>query len=234
MATHSTSSVNWVLHGFILVSIGIHAVVFLHIAGIYENRAVSYIELTLQQVSNPATRNIPQPRTRNKPEPTAEITPVTPQQLHIPKIKLDPVVARTPDLRYDTVQLPQMPDTVSAAQASAAAVDSRPASVDTADVPVEFTTAREYLDLLNMRINSVKQYPESARSRHIQGQVQVSFVLMADGSLGDVRIVKSSRHSNLDDAAIAAIKKAAPFPKPPPSLFNAPVTLHINILFELA
>lgn len=61
MAQHSHMSVNWLLHGFILVSLGIHVLLFLHMAGIYENRAMSYIELSLQQVSKPSTRDIPSP-----------------------------------------------------------------------------------------------------------------------------------------------------------------------------
>jgi periplasmic protein TonB len=234
MAHHTPPSVNWLLHGFIFISLGVHVLVFLHMAGIYENRAVSYLELSLHQVSKPAGRDIPRPRIRNKPVQTAEVTPVQPKQLHIPKINLDPVVSRTPGLLNEVISLPQMPDTVSASQVAAAAVDARPAAVvDTADVQPEFTTAKEYFDMLNMRIHSAKQYPESARSRHIQGQVRVKFVLMADGTLGDVKIVKTSRHKNLDDAAVAAIKKAAPFPKPPSFLFETPVTMQINILFEL-
>ena len=59
-------SVNWLLHGFIVVSFGIHVLIFLHMAGIYENRAMSYIELTLQQVPKPSTRDIPTPRIRRK------------------------------------------------------------------------------------------------------------------------------------------------------------------------
>jgi len=233
MAHHTPPSVNWLLHGFIFISLGVHVLVFLHMAGIYENRAVSYLELSLHQFSKPAARDIPRPRIRNKPLKTAEVTPVQPKQLHIPKINLDPLVSRPPSLLKDVISLPEMPDTVSAAQVPASAVDSLPAPVDTADVQEEFTTAKEYFDMLNMRIHSAKQYPESARSRHIQGQVRVKFVLMADGTLGDVKIVKTSRHKNLDDAAVAAIKKAAPFPKPPSFLFETPVTMQINILFEL-
>jgi periplasmic protein TonB len=234
MAQNTTSSINWLLHGFIFISFGVHVMVFLHMAGIYENRAVSYLELTLQQVSKPAARDIPMPRIRQKQVPATEVTPVQPKQLSVPKINLDPMVTRTPDLRHDAVTPPQIPDTVSAARVPAAAVDSRPASVDTADVQVEFTTAREYFEMLNMRIHSVKEYPESARSRHIQGRVMIKFVLLADGSLRDVQIVKSSRHKYLDDAAVNAVTKAAPFPKPPSFLFKTPITLQINILFELA
>jgi protein TonB len=127
-----------------------------------------------------------------------------------------------------------MPGNVSAVAVPAAGFTPRPERVENADVQVEFTTAREYFEMLNMRIHSVKEYPESARSRHIQGRVKIKFVLLADGSLGDVQVVKSSRHKNLDEAAVNAVKKAAPFPTPPSFLFKTPVTLQINILFELA
>jgi len=234
MAQSSPSSVNWLLHGFILVSLCIHVVIFLHMAGIYENRAVSYIELTLQQVSKPSAREIPRPRIRRKPVQKTEVTPIQAKQLHVPKIKMDPIVTRVPAHTREQIHLPRMPDTVSAAAVPAAEFDTRPDPVETTDIQVEYTTAREYFEMLNMRIHSVKEYPESARSRHIQGRVKIKFVLLADGSLEDVQVVKSSRHKNLDDAAVNAVKKAAPFPKPPSFLFKTPVTLQINILFELA
>ncbi|MEE4363201.1 MAG: TonB family protein [Desulfotignum sp.] len=234
MAQPSPSSVNWLLLGFILVSLSIHVVIFLHMAGIYENRAVSYIELTLQQVSKPSAREIPRPRIRRKPVQKTEVTPVQAKQLHVPKIKMDPIVTQVPAYTRDHIHLPQMPGNVSAAAVPAAGFTPRPERVENADVQVEFTTAREYFEMLNMRIHSVKEYPESARSRHIQGRVKIKFVLLADGSLGDVQVVKSSRHKNLDEAAVNAVKKAAPFPTPPSFLFKTPVTLQINILFELA
>lgn len=234
MAQSSTPSVNWLLHGFILVSFGIHVIIFLHMAGIYENRAVSYIELTLQQVSKPSAREIPRPRVRRKQVKKTEITPIQAKQFHVPKIKMEPIDTRVPAYTRDQIHLPRMPDTVSAAAVTAAEFDTRPDPVETADVPVEFTTARDYFEMLNMRIHSVKKYPESARSRHIQGRVMIKFVLLADGTLKDVQVVKTSRHKNLDEAAVNAVKKAAPFPKPPSFLFKTPVTLQINILFELA
>ncbi len=228
-------SVNWLLHGFILVSFGIHVLIFLHMAGIYENRAMSYIELTLQQVSKPSTRDIPSPRIRRKQVQKTKVTPIDPKPFQVPKMKLDPVVTRTPTVTNDQIPLPQIPDTVSAASVPVTGIRPQPESVvDTTDVQTQFTTARDYFEMLNLRIHSVKKYPESARSRHIQGRVKVKFVLLADGSLKEVQVVKSSRHKNLDDAAVTAVKKAAPFPRPPASLFKTPVTFQIHILFELA
>jgi len=54
------------LQALICVSLGIHVLVFMHVSGIYRSRAVSFIELTLQDVSKPYTRNIPRPRMRIK------------------------------------------------------------------------------------------------------------------------------------------------------------------------
>jgi protein TonB len=235
MALHSHRPVNWLLHGFILVSFGIHVLIFLHMAGIYENRAMSYIELTLQQVSKPSTRDIPSPRLRRQQVQKTTVTPIDPKPFQVPKMKLDPVVTRTPTVTNDQIPIPQMPDTVSAASVPVTGFSAQPESVaDTTDVQTQFTTARDYFEMLNLRIHSVKKYPESARSRHIQGRVKVKFVLLADGSLKDVQVVKTSRHKNLDEAAVNAVKKAAPFPKPPASLFKTPVTFQVHILFELA
>lgn len=234
MALHSHRPVNWLLHGFILVSFGIHVLIFLHMAGIYENRAMSYIELTLQQVSKPSTRDIPSPRLRRQQVQKTTVTPIDPKPFQVPKMKLDPVVTRTPTVTNDQIPIPQMPDTVSAASVPVTGFSAQPESVaDTTDVQTQFTTARDYFEMLNLRIHSVKKYPESARSRHIQGRVKVKFVLLADGSLKDVQVVKTSRHKNLDEAAVTAVKKAAPFPRPPASLFKTPVTFQIHILFEL-
>jgi protein TonB len=204
-------------------------------AGIYENRAMSYIELTLQQVSKPSTRDIPSPRLRRQQVQKTTVTPIDPKPFQVPKMKLDPVVTRTPTVTNDQIPIPQMPDTVSAASVPVTGFSAQPESVaDTTDVQTQFTTARDYFEMLNLRIHSVKKYPESARSRHIQGRVKVKFVLLADGSLKDVQVVKTSRHKNLDEAAVNAVKKAAPFPKPPASLFKTPVTFQVHILFELA
>ena len=234
MAKDPHMSVNWLLHGFIVVSFGIHVLIFLHMAGIYENRAMSYIELTLQQVSKPSSRDIPSPRIRRQQVQNTEVSPVEPKPFQVPKMKLDPVVTRTPAVPTDQIPLPRMPDTVSAASVPVTGFEPRADAVDTTAIQAEFATARDYLEMLNLRIHRVKEYPESARSRHIQGRVKVKFVLLADGSLKDVQVVKSSRHKNLDEAAVTAVKKAAPFPKPPVTLFKTPVTFQIHILFELA
>ncbi|MCG8616017.1 MAG: energy transducer TonB, partial [Desulfobacterales bacterium] len=96
-----------------------------------------------------------------------------------------------------------------------------------------FGSAGDYFDMLNLRINSAKTYPSAARERRIEGRVTVQFTLLADGSIREVKIVKSSRNRRLDKAAVQAVEKAAPYPRPPVRYLKPPATLKINLSFEL-
>jgi protein TonB len=58
-------------------------------------------------------------------------------------------------------------------------------------------------------------YPAMARRMGWEGRVVVSFLVLSDGSVRDVRVVQGSGHSALDRGAVDAVRKAAPFPRPP-------------------
>ena len=55
-------------------------------------------------------------------------------------------------------------------------------------------------------------YPALAQSREIEGQVEVTFQVLPDGSVGDIYISRSSGYPILDDAALATVKKWSYFP----------------------
>lgn len=71
--------------------------------------------------------------------------------------------------------------------------------------------------------------PARARAR---GDVLVSFTVNAGGGLGGVRIARSSGSPELDQAALAVVRRAAPFPPIPPEsgrrnwAFTLPLGLH--------
>jgi protein TonB len=227
---------NWLLHGFIVISLGVHVLMFLHISGIYENRAVAYIELSLDQVSKPRVRSIPTPRVREKnPDITREET-VQVKPFHVPKIRIETAVDPETAPDESPIALPRLPDDMDIGGFAVAALQVRKPvpEITPREEQFEFTTAREYFEMLNLRIHSFKEYPESAKSRHLEGRVKIRFVVSKDGSLADIKILKSSRYKNLDEAALAAVKRAAPFPRPPAFLFKTPLTMQISILFELA
>lgn len=62
---------------------------------------------------------------------------------------------------------------------------------------------------------SLRGIPRSAISR-ARNDVQVSFVVSASGEVGSVRISRSSGSPELDSAALAVVRRAAPFPPIPP------------------
>lgn len=246
---------NFLLHGFILMSLGSHILIFLNMAGIFEDKTVSCIELSLHQISGPAVHQMSKPATRVIPRP--KMIKKDANASYIPRIRADKTRDRTHDSPEGRIRLPRLPDDMDVAafladrleaqtpaesvEPHAAAVES-PArddshtvqeSVGTHEKKVEFTSAEAYFAMLNSRIQKFKNYPKAAESRHIEGNVKVEFAVLKDGSLSDVRIVKSSRYRILDEAAIETIKRASPFPGPPAVFFTPPVTMQINILFEL-
>ena len=216
---------NGLLQGFILISFGVHIILFLHVAGIYESRAVSYIELSMHQISKPNHRMIPKPRMRKIPPKVPDTKNVTMKKMIIPQIKVD-TLNNNQDHTYEQIDIPNLPDNMDVSGYSIP-------SLKLQNPVVQFTSAKEYFEMLNLRIHSFKKYPEFAKSRHIEGRVKIQFMLAEDGSILNLKINKSSRNKSLDNAALEAIKKASPFPRPPAFLFKTPVTLSINILFEL-
>lgn len=71
-------------------------------------------------------------------------------------------------------------------------------------------------------------YPTLARRRGWSGQVEISFTIVPNGTVSDLRVTSSSGFSVLDDAALAAIRRAAPFAPP-----RLTAVLVMPITFEL-
>ncbi len=54
-------------------------------------------------------------------------------------------------------------------------------------------------------------YPEAARRRNIEGGLVLSVDLLPDGSVDHIRVLRSSGHDILDEAAIRIVRLSAPF-----------------------
>ncbi|MFT4578787.1 MAG: TonB family protein [Nitrospinales bacterium] len=90
-----------------------------------------------------------------------------------------------------------------------------------------------YTNSIQLKISQSKIYPPLARERKQQGKVFLSFKLDANGKILELSIENSSGHKILDQAAIKAIKEAAPFPTIPASLNKKYASLKIPISFIL-
>ncbi len=92
---------------------------------------------------------------------------------------------------------------------------------------------RSYFAAVLARIEAAKQYPPSAVRRHIEGNAVVTFCLSPDGRLLLNHLKRSSGYSMLDNAALAAVHDAAPFPGFTNTSNTLPRALSVTISFVL-
>ena len=69
-----------------------------------------------------------------------------------------------------------------------------------------------YRTRIRQAVDEHKHYPRMARRLGLEGRVVVAFTVEADGRLARVRVVESSGSELLDEAALEAVRQAAPFP----------------------
>ena len=75
-----------------------------------------------------------------------------------------------------------------------------------------------YFRRMYERIDSIVRYPRELAQALEQGEVVVTFTLFANGSVGDVRLLKSSGFEQFDDELQRALRVAAPFGPVPVAL----------------
>ena len=229
--TTRSSGSNRLMHSLVVLSLVAHAGIFLHISRVYRSNAVSYIEMTVQTSARPAARNIPRPRPRpRRPPPAEPMKKPDRVQRPLPRLRalaVAPIEGRLPASLMEQIRVPEVPQTPG--------VDSSEwvAAPQIQETTGEFMTASSYLDMVRLKIERRKRYPETAKSRYIEGRVTIRFVLLTDGGVRDVTVVRAARSKELNTAALDAVQRAAPFPKPPSNLFKRDLPLELTIVFEL-
>lgn len=93
---------------------------------------------------------------------------------------------------------------------------------------------RHYLQHIRERISRYKKYPPTARTRQLEGRVGIRFLLFATGEVQQLAISRSSGQELLDQAALRAVQDGAPFLRPPVDLPTDPITIELNIVFNLS
>lgn len=92
----------------------------------------------------------------------------------------------------------------------------------------------QYLRLVRERIGRYKKYPLIAKKRELEGQVGIRFLLTGAGEARLLAVSRSSGQEILDNAALRAVQDGAPFPPPPTGLLTEPITIELNIVFNLS
>ncbi len=210
---------NRLMHAMIGVSIVVHLFIFLHISGLYRSKTMTFIELTMQDISKPFSRSIPRPRVRHTPPKVTAPKNLDIINPRLPKFQIDQVQNDFSKSLMESLATPDIPDTsdntISDFNSSA------------------FAGANDYYEMIRLRIEKNKIYPDEAKSRYSEGRVKVQFIITADGQVSSLKILKQSRDKRLDTAALNAIINAAPFPRPPGGIFKGSVPVAISIVFEL-
>ena len=163
---------------------------------------------------------------RQPPTPTASLDPVlesdvpaalaTPSETPPPPIAVDPPSPATVPARR-----PFAGRTVADLARDIAAFDRAPTTRPDSTQRVRrllagTTTAPEfayYLDAWRRKVERIGNlnYPREARSRGLNGSLRLLVTIAADGALHDVRVLETSGHRTLDEAALHIVRLAAPY-----------------------
>jgi len=229
MQSHHGKKANWLLRALIGISLGIHVAMFMHLAEIYRSSRLSSIELTVRKISKPNSRNIPRPRARpkNPVQPRdSETLDVPIQRLPTMKpLRVEPADKALSEPVVEEGSRPHIPD-VEGVKIAKWNADPQLANA-------AFLSTDHYLEMVRIRIENHKDYPEIARRRRIEGRTTIRFTIRTDGRVSDVKVVKGTRNRALNRAAVLAVEESSPFPKPPPDLFTGPISLEVTLVFEL-
>ena len=90
--------------------------------------------------------------------------------------------------------------------------------------------ASSYRSYVIAHLTRFKRYPLGAETRGAEGTPVVSFSLDDGGRVASVSLARSSGHSDIDAETLAMVRRAVPFPAPPP---GAPHAISAAISFQL-
>jgi len=166
----------------------------------------------------------PQPEAVAPPE---DLLPPEPEKL--PEKMAEPELPKPEPPKPKPVARPRPAPAIAAAPVDAPLPSMQPAPQPVPPQPGG-VAADSYLAMLLRHLQAFRDYPYAARRSGQQGRVTVVVALQGDGAVSAASVETSSGHELLDRAALAMVRRASPFPPPPP---QAPRHLRFPIDFSL-
>jgi protein TonB len=173
--------------------------------------------------------------------PTEQSSPRPPEALDLRMAQQQTLhTTQTPDLFQTSEASPAQPDPMARA-ASAAASESLSDAGDAATqaastIGAAGESARPFAlwqARLFRHIARFRTYPQAARTAHATGDSLLAFTLARNGTVSSVRVVASSGHRLLDEAAVEVLRRASPMPPLPPEVPGQSLSLTIPMRFRL-
>lgn len=91
-----------------------------------------------------------------------------------------------------------------------------------------------YMGLLKQKIESIWHYPREAAREGIYGDLKIRFVIRRDGTLGNVKLIRTSGHALLDQAALKALRDAEPYWPLPDGFEGEALTVNGRFIYTLS
>ncbi len=89
-----------------------------------------------------------------------------------------------------------------------------------------------YFARIKRQIELVWDYPDEAERRGIVGQLTLRFQISRDGNLMNVRLINGSGYNILDEAALQAVKSAAPYYPFPVTIDRETLPILANFIYS--
>jgi protein TonB len=90
-----------------------------------------------------------------------------------------------------------------------------------------------YLRRLKEHVEDIWVYPQAAAREKVYGDLYIIFVIRKDGTLGSVKLQRTSGYSMLDEAAMKALRDAAPFWPLPGEWDQESLTINGHFIYTL-
>lgn len=184
--------------GALTITVAAHVIaVLVLLAGLAPHNLLTRdiaIAVSLPRLAVKAQSVLPPPtvvRTIDATQPPPPVVTIAPEA--IPVVAAPAAHAPPIDFQLPPMQLPSPPNSV-------AGGSNARATWETA---------------LLARVESTKYYAPAARAAKQQGVALIRFVMDRDGNVAAARVEKSSGFAVLDQAALSAVQRAVPLPKPP-------------------
>lgn len=84
-----------------------------------------------------------------------------------------------------------------------------------------------------LQVERHKSYPITARARHQTGTAELAFTLDRNGKVLSSRVIRSSGVAALDQETIDTVRRAQPFPPPPPNMSGEAFDFTVPIRFNI-
>jgi len=175
------------------------------------------------------------------PEPMGEIKPSTPMTtvelakdaaVAVPVLRVEEIAAETTKSKKPRKSEKKLMPKRRVARAAGGPVGQAAGNRGQAQSAASSAAYNSFAGRIAAHLRRYKRYPDDADRRRTRGTVRLVFTLSRDGGLRSVRLAGSSGHTTLDRAAIAMVRRAAPFPAFPPKLPRSTLTFTVPVRFK--